>query len=202
MFWLFSLSLLVYLCFRVLAILAIGNLLWVAEMLFFDQNMFFSICLMNTCATFHLKILFPWVFFFFFFFFSSNLQTLFSAETFVPMPLIVFTNSSILRINSASHKDWVKYFEFQLLFIFHPYCLYRLFLLSLILGRLFWTSDYCSHVNLPLWILGHMLGEYSEPLFSLIWLTLLDTCCHVVYSFLVSAIFLNFFSIRLIGSHG
>ena len=141
-------------------------------------------------------------FFFFFFFFSSNLQTLFSAETFVPMPLIVFTNSSILRINSASHKDWVKYFEFQLLFIFHPYCLYRLFLLSLILGRLFWTSDYCSHVNLPLWILGHMLGEYSEPLFSLIWLTLLDTCCHVVYSFLVSAIFLNFFSIRLIGSHG
>ena len=140
--------------------------------------------------------------FFFFFFFSSNLQTLFSAETFVPMPLIVFTNSSILRINSASHKDWVKYFEFQLLFIFHPYCLYRLFLLSLILGRLFWTSDYCSHVNLPLWILGHMLGEYSEPLFSLIWLTLLDTCCHVVYSFLVSAIFLNFFSIRLIGSHG
>ena len=79
------------------------------------------------------------VFFFFFFFFGfpSSLWTLFSAEIIVPMPLIVFTNNSIPCVASASHKGWVEYSEFQLLFIFHPYCLYRLFLLSIILGRLF-----------------------------------------------------------------
>ena len=78
------------------------------------------------------------VFFFFFFFgFPSSLRTLFSAEIIVPMPLIAFTNNSILCVASASHKGWVEYSEIQLLFIFHPYCLYRLFLLSIILGRLF-----------------------------------------------------------------
>ena len=101
----------------------------------------------------------------FFFFFSSSLQTLFSAEIFVPMPLIVFTNNSIPCVASASHKGWVEYSEFQLLFIFHPYCLYRLFLLSIILGRLFWTSDYCSHVNLPLWVLGHVGRVFWTSIF-------------------------------------
>ena len=163
MFWLFSLSLLVYLCFRVLAILAIGNLFWVAEMLFFHQNMFFFCCLMNTCAAFHLKILFPLGFFFFFL--VSSLWALFSVEIIVPMPLIVFTNNSIPCVASASHKGWVEYSEFQLLFIFHPYCLYRLFLLSIILGRLFWTSDYCSHVNLPLWVLGHVGRVFWTSIF-------------------------------------
>ena len=75
--------------------------------------------------------------FFFFFGFPSSLRTLFSAEIIVPMPLIAFTNNSIPCVASASHKGWVEYSEFQLLFIFHPYCLYRLFFLSIILGRLF-----------------------------------------------------------------
>ena len=108
------------------------------------------------------------VFFFFFFFcfgFPSSLRTLFSAEIIVPMPLIAFTNNSILCVASASHKGWVEYSEFQLLFIFHPYCLYRLFLLSIILGRLFWTSDYCSHVNLPLWVLGHVGRVFWTSIF-------------------------------------
>ena len=196
--------LLVYLCFRVLAILAIGNLLWVAEMLFFHQNMFFFCCLMNTCAAFHLKILFP-LGFFFFFFLVSSLWALFSVEIIVPMPLIVFTNSSILCVASASHKGWVEYSKFQLLFIFHPYCLYRLFLLSIILGILFWTSDYCSHVNLPLWVLGHICWESILKNLNLYFpLSNSPFWTHVATWFIPSllVLFSWIFSIRLMGSHG